>query len=226
MELMKAGVIIVGAGSSQRMGGVDKIFALIDGKPLLAHAIEAFEVCAEVSQIVLVLNEDNLNEGMKLTQEKGYLKVTGAYHGGLRRQDSVAEGLKRLEGCEWIIVHDGARPCVTPTLIEHGLREAAETGVAIAAVPAKDTIKTIGADMMVQETLPREALWMVQTPQFFWADIIKDAYRRMNDNVTDDATLVEALGYRVKVFWGSYDNIKVTTPEDLTLAEIILRSRG
>jgi 2-C-methyl-D-erythritol 4-phosphate cytidylyltransferase len=208
------------------MGGVDKIFVSLFGKPLLAYAIEVFQSCSVVDQIVLVLNEMNLGQGLRLVEEQGYSKVVGAYPGGKRRQDSVVEGLKRLENHQWVVIHDGARPCLNSGLIERGLKEAQESGAAIAAVPVKDTIKRVGMDKIVEETPGRESLWIAQTPQVFRGDIIEEAYRRADYEATDDAALVEALGYKVKVYMGSYDNIKVTTWEDIALAEIILRNRG
>jgi 2-C-methyl-D-erythritol 4-phosphate cytidylyltransferase len=137
----------------------------------------------------------------------------------------VAQGLKGLVDCHWVVIHDGARPCLSVDLIERGLAEVAETGAAVAAVPVKDTIKIVGPTGVVQETPSRDKLWAAQTPQLFRFDIIDRAYRQAGDEVTDDAALVERLGYRVKVYMGSYRNIKVTTPEDLALAETLLRKR-
>jgi 2-C-methyl-D-erythritol 4-phosphate cytidylyltransferase len=122
-----------------------------------------------------------------------------------------------------VVIHDGARPLVTEELIERGLEAARETGAAAAAVPVKDTIKLVGEEGIVNQTPPRQNLWAVQTPQVFRADIINEAYLRANDDVTDDASLVEQLGYKVKLYPGSYDNIKITTPDDLALAEVLLR---
>jgi len=221
----KVGVIIAAAGASRRMGGVDKIFLPLSGKPLLAHTVDVFQKCSLVDQIVLVLNETNLEQGRRLVEEGDFSKVKEVCRGGERRQDSVGEGLKRLEDCQWVMIHDGARPCLSLDLVEQGLREARESGAAIAAVPAKDTIKIVGADGTIQETPSRDALWAAQTPQIFRFDIIRDAYRQEKGEVTDDAALVETLGYKVRVYMGSYDNIKVTTVKDLALAEIILRER-
>jgi len=224
-RLLAAGAIIVAAGSSRRMGGVDKVFASIAGKPLLAHVLEVFQLCDCVRVVVLVLNETNLEQGRKLVTELGYSKVKGICVGGKRRQDSVAEGLKKLGDCPWAVIHDGARPCLSIDLIEQGLKEAQETGAAIAAVPARDTVKRIGHDRVVQETLERDSLWLVQTPQVFRRDVITEAYCQATGAVTDDASFVESLGYKVKVYMGSHKNIKVTTPEDLTVAQVILGSR-
>jgi len=221
----KVGVIIAAAGVSRRMCGVDKIFLPLAGKPLLTHTIDVFQRCPVVDQIVLVLNEENLEQGRSMLKEGGFSKVMEVCRGGERRQDSVGEGLKRLHDCQWVVIHDGARPCLSLDLIELGLREAQVSGAAIAAVPAKDTIKIVGVEGNIEDTPARDTIWAAQTPQIFRFDIIKEAYHRDNGEVTDDAALVEALGCKVRVFMGSYDNIKVTTAEDLALAEIILRER-
>ena len=221
----KVGAVIAAAGSGQRMGEVDKLFFSILGKPLLAYVIDVFQKSGVIHQIVIVLNEANLERGRKLVEERGYSKVIGICLGGEQRQDSVAQGLERLKDCGWIVIHDGARPCLNPVLIEQGLEQAQETGAAIAAVRVKETIKIVKADGSIRRTPRRDSLWVAQTPQVFRSDIIMEAYRQRDREVTDDAALVEALGYKVKVYMGSYDNIKVTTPEDLALAEAILRNR-
>ena len=222
----KVGAVIVAAGSSQRMGGVDKVFALLGGKPLLVRVIDTFHKCDSVDQIVVVLSEPNLERCRQTVAEQGWSKVTDVCLGGRLRQDSVAAGLGRLDNCQWVIIHDGARPLLTEDLILRGLGEAEETGAAVAAVPVTDTIKMAGDDRIVTETLPRSKLWAVQTPQVFRSGIIAEAYRRVAQAVTDDATLVEGSGYRVKLYMGSYDNIKVTTPDDLILAEALLGRHG
>ena len=217
----KVGAVIVAAGESQRMGGVDKVFAPLAGKPVLVRVIDPFQRCNQIHQIVLVLSEQNLEPGQQLVAEQGWSKVTEVCPGGRRRQDSVVAGLNRLENCHWVVIHDGARLLVTTELIVRGLETARETGAAVAAVPVTDTIKVAGDDHLVQGTPLRRNLWAVQTPQVFRFDIIAEAYRQAKGEVTDDATLVEQLGYRVKLYMGSYDNIKVTTPDDLALAEIL-----
>ena len=217
----KVGAVIVAAGKSQRMGGVDKVLALLGGKPLLARVIDVFQRCILIHQIVVVLSQENLEPGRRLVAEQGWSKVTDVCLGGSRRQDSVVIGLNRLSHCSWVVIHDGARPLVTEGLIERGLEAAIETGAAVAAVPVTDTVKVAGDDQLVQGTPPRRDLWAVQTPQVFRFDIIAEAYRQAEGEVTDDATLVEQLGYRVKLYTGSYDNIKVTTPDDLALAEVL-----
>ena len=207
------------------MGGVDKIFASLWGKPLLAHSVDVFQQCPAIDEVVIVLSQDKLEAGQRLVREYNWSKVIEVCPGGVRRQDSVREGLKRLSGCQWVVIHDGARPCLGVDLIERGLELARDSGAAIAAIPVKDTIKVVFPDAFVEETPLRHSLWTVQTPQVFRFDIIDEAHRKAQGEVTDDATLVEQLGYRVKVYPGSDTNIKVTTPEDLALAEAILKSR-
>ena len=222
----KAGAIIVAAGESQRMGGVDKVQALLGGKPVLARVVDPFQNCGAIDQIVVVVSEQNLERGKQLVAEEGWSKVTDVCPGGRRRQDSVAAGLRRLSGCDWVVVHDGARPLVTVDLIEQGLAEARETGAAAAAVPVPDTIKVAEGDRIVHQTPPRQNLWAVQTPQVFRYPIIAEAHREAKGDVTDDASLVEQLGYKVKLYMGSYDNIKITTPDDLALAEVLWQKYG
>jgi 2-C-methyl-D-erythritol 4-phosphate cytidylyltransferase len=135
----------------------------------------------------------------------------------------VREGLRELDNCQWVIIHDAARPFLTNELIDSGLSAAHETGAAIAAVPVTDTIKKSDDRGIVIETLNRRQLWAVQTPQVFRSDIITKAYESMTDDVTDDASLVEGLGINVKVFMGSYKNIKITTPMDMAVADILAR---
>ncbi|MBI2852368.1 MAG: 2-C-methyl-D-erythritol 4-phosphate cytidylyltransferase [Chloroflexi bacterium] len=221
----KVGVVIAAAGSSQRMGGIDKMFAPLAGQPLLAREIDVFQQCEAVDQIVLVLNEANLEQGRLLVSECKFSKVTDVCPGGARRQDSVGNGLTRLKSCNWVIVHDGARPLVSADLIMRGLEAAAETGAAIAAVPMTDTVKMVDRDGFVERTLERQDLWAVQTPQVFRFAIINEAYHHARNDVTDDAALVEHLGCRVKVYISSYDNIKVTTPADLALVGLLWEKR-
>jgi len=226
MTTDRVGAVIVAAGESQRMGGVDKVLALLGGKPVLARTVDVFQNCSSIDQIVIVLSEQNLEPGKRLVAEQGWSKVTDVCPGGQRRQDSVMAGLSRLNDCHWVVIHDGARPLVTEALIARGLREAKETGAAVAAVPVTDTIKAVGGDRIVHQTLLRQNLWAVQTPQVFRYPIIAEAYRRAKGGATDDASLVEQMGGKVKLYMGAYDNIKITTPDDLVLAEILWHKRG
>ncbi len=221
----KAGAVIVAAGSSERMGGTDKMFAVLDGKPVLAWVIEVFQACDRIDDIVIVMKQQNLEEGKGLVAEGGWSKVKDVCEGGKRRQDSVLNGLDCLGECDWVVIHDGARPLVTAELIDNGLDAAEETGAAIAAVPVNDTIKMVADDLTIQGTPPRQSLWTAQTPQVFRYDIITNAYRKLKYQVTDDARAVELMGGSVKIYQGSIDNIKLTTPEDLAVAEILFKKR-
>jgi 2-C-methyl-D-erythritol 4-phosphate cytidylyltransferase len=216
----KLGVVVVAAGTSQRMVGINKLFASLKGKPLLAWSVDTCQRYRLVQQIVLVLNDENLARGQKLKKERGWSKVT-LCQGGARRQDSVKEGLKQIRGCDLVMIHDGARPFLTPDLIEDGLKAVGETKAAVAAVPVKDTIKLTADEKLVGETLQRERLWAAQTPQMFSFDVITRAYENLATEITDDAAAVERLGHEVQLYMGDYKNIKVTTAEDLALARII-----
>jgi 2-C-methyl-D-erythritol 4-phosphate cytidylyltransferase len=217
----KVVAIIAAAGDSQRMGGVDKMFASIAGRPVLARVIDTFQKCQSIDQIIVVISLKNFERCGRLVDEEGWSKVTDVCVGGKQRQDSVSEGLKRLKYSAWVVIHDGARPLVTTDLIEKGLEAAKETGAAVPAVPVTDTIKVAGADAIVRQTLPRQNLRAVQTPQVFRIDVIQNTYRHVFGDVTDDASLVEKAGYKVKLYDGSYDNIKITTPADLAAAEAL-----
>jgi len=216
----------VAAGESKRMGGLDKIFAELAGRPVLARVLNIFAACEPVDRIVVVMSNANLDRCRALVAAASYARPVDCIPGGLRRQDSVAAGLKLLGDCGWIVIHDGARPLVGPVLITRGLEMARDTGAAIAAVPLTDTVKLAAADLAVQETLPRERLWAAQTPQVFRRDIIERAYADNTPGVTDDAALVERLGIKVRLFPGSYDNIKVTNPRDLAVARALLEQDG
>ncbi len=222
----KVGAVIVAAGESQRMGGVDKVFALLSGKPVLARVVDVFQRCSAVHQIVVVVSQQNIEPARQLAIKHEWSKITEVCVGGERRQDSVLAGLKRLNQCRWAVIHDGARPLLTVDLIERGLEAAKETGAAAAAVPVTDTIKVAGDDRIVRQTPPRQNLWAVQTPQVFRLDIITEAYRQATSEVTDDASLAEQLGYKIKLYMGAYDNIKITTPDDLALAEVLVQKHG
>ena len=220
------GVVVVAAGSGSRMGGVEKIFATLSGAPLIAHTLDQFETFPEVSEIALVLGPDTLERGRRLVRDRGHRKVSHVCLGGERRQDSVRLGLGCLRPCQWVIVHDGARPCLDQQMLGRGLAAAQESGAASAGVPVKDTVKVVSSQGMVEATPPRDTLWAAQTPQIFRYDLLREAHRRCTQPVTDDAAMVESLGYPVKMFLGSYENLKVTTLQDLATAEALLRSRA
>ncbi|MFC1926255.1 2-C-methyl-D-erythritol 4-phosphate cytidylyltransferase [Chloroflexota bacterium] len=206
-------------------GGVDKVFTEVAGKPLLSFVVDTFQDCAGIDEMVIVLARGNLERGRRLAKEQAWAKLVAVCPGGARRQDSVSRGLLRLVGCEWVVIHDGARPCISTDLIERGLVAAQENGAAIAGVPVTDTIKIVSRRGYVQETPKREFLWAIQTPQVFRFNLITEAYCQMSAEVTDDAMLLEQLGHKVEVYMGSYQNIKVTTPEDLISVEAFLKNR-
>lgn len=208
------------------MNGIDKVLAPLGDRPVLSYVLAAFDGCKSVDHIVLVVNEKSLEPCRKLIAEQALSTPIDVCIGGKRRQDSVAAGLKQLKDCDWVVIHDGARPLVSKELIEEGLKAAQETSAAVAAVPVTDTIKIAGDDRIVRQTPPRQNLWAVQTPQVFRFDIITQAYQKAKGEVTDDASLVEQLGYKVKLYIGSYDNIKITNPDDLALAEVLLKKHG
>ncbi|MFC2070437.1 2-C-methyl-D-erythritol 4-phosphate cytidylyltransferase [Chloroflexota bacterium] len=224
-EKQRVSAVIVAAGSSQRMDGVDKVFAKLVEKTVLAHVLDTFRKCDFIDRIIVVLSKQNLERGKRIIEEQYKSGSIEVCPGGERRQDSVAAGLNQLEKCDWVIIHDGARPLVTVEMIEQGLETAQETGSAIAAVPVTDTIKMAGDDHIVQGTPPRKNLWAVQTPQIFRFDIIQNAYNQLKYDITDDARAVEQAGFKVKIYMASYDNVKITTPDDLAMAEILLRKK-
>jgi 2-C-methyl-D-erythritol 4-phosphate cytidylyltransferase len=219
------GAIIVAAGKSERMNGIDKIFAPLKNKTLLEWSVDTCQKCQLVQQIIIILDKNKLQAGQELREKKGWTKVTAICAGGHRRQDSVIEGLNRLSSCDWVMVHDGARPFLSISLIQRGIETAIQNkGAAIAAIPVRDTIKLTNNTRVVVDTLPRNLLWAVQTPQIFSFKLITRAYEELTGEVTDDAHAVEHLGYSVKIFFGSYDNIKVTTKVDLISAEVIAQA--
>ena len=223
------GVIVVAAGRSSRMGGVDKQLLRLGGIPVILHSLRAFESFSSTSSIVLVMSEDNFAAGINVVEESGLSKIVDVVVGGERRQDSVKIGLDVLasnvnEIPEFVAVHDGARPFVDHELIERGMSTARAIGAGIAAVPVKDTIK-VAPHKIITDTLDRSELWAIQTPQIFRYDVLNTAHDVVRDDVTDDASMVESSGGIVATFSGSDENIKITTPEDLHLASLILEQR-
>jgi 2-C-methyl-D-erythritol 4-phosphate cytidylyltransferase/2-C-methyl-D-erythritol 2,4-cyclodiphosphate synthase len=226
----RLGVVVVAAGSSTRMGGLDKIFAPLRGTPVLAWSLRCFEADERVVAVVVVVSEANVAAAKELAAGADLRKVAAVVKGGARRQDSVRAGLEALlsstKGYRHVAVHDGARPFVDQDMIGRGLTAVKQSGAAVAAVRVKDTIKTVGPDLVVTATPERSTLWSVQTPQVFRADLIYVAHRRVTQEVTDDASMVELTGGKVAVFDGHPENIKITTPEDLLLAEVIAARRA
>ncbi|MCD6568408.1 MAG: 2-C-methyl-D-erythritol 4-phosphate cytidylyltransferase [Dehalococcoidia bacterium] len=216
----RIGAIILAAGESQRTGTINKLSVTLQEKPLLAWSVDTCQQCQFIEQIIIVVNEKTQELGQRLKEERKWSRAA-LCPGGARRQDSVTQGLSRLKEYDWILIHDGARPFLTAKLLEDGLRAAHETGAAIAAVPVKETIKVVDEKNLVRKTPLRHELWIAQTPQVFRGDIIIQAYKEVNSEVPDDAAAVELLGNSVKLYMGDYNNIKVTTLEDLALAKII-----
>lgn len=216
------GAVVVAAGAGMRMRGADKLFSLVGGRPLLAHSVAAFESCEEIDRLVLVVSEASLKRGKALVAEQGFKKVVTVCTGGPRRQDSVRCGLAALGPCDLVAVHDGGRPLLRPAMISRGLEAAREHGAAVPVVPLVDTIKEIDETGAVTRTLDRSRLVAVQTPQAFRYDLLLRAHGEVTGDVTDDAAMVEALGHSVATFEGSSRNVKITTPEDLLLAEAYL----
>jgi 2-C-methyl-D-erythritol 4-phosphate cytidylyltransferase len=229
---MKVTVLVPAAGSGTRMGkGAKKQFLLLDGRPILAHTLKRFEDVPGISEIIPIVPEDEMVHCLeKCVDCQGLRKVKRVVPGGPHRQDSVYNGLKAVEpGTDFVMVHDGVRPFVTAELI-HDLMDAVKCcDGAILAVPAKDTLKEVTTDRMVKRTLDRGRCFMVQTPQVFRYKALKDAFEKAYAEGyygTDEASLVERGGGRVRVVTGSYVNIKITTPEDMILAEALLRKEA
>ncbi|NLY44618.1 MAG: 2-C-methyl-D-erythritol 4-phosphate cytidylyltransferase [Tissierella sp.] len=218
-------VIIAAAGMSNRMGSkINKQFIAIDNKPILVHTIEKFEQSKYIDEIIIVSKEEEVEYCRKeIVRKYGFKKVTKIIRGGKERQDSIYNGLMALsENTDIVLTHDGARPFVKHTHIEDGIKGVIEHGACVIGVPVKDTIKVVNDTDVVHHTPKRSLLWAAQTPQCFWAHLIKKGYEHaMNEGIvgTDDSSLVEKMGHEIKMIMGSYDNIKITTPEDLIIAE-------
>ncbi len=226
---MKADAIIVSAGKGHRfMEGKKKQFHFLGGKPILAYTLDKFETCPLIRSILLVVGLEDMDYCLKEIVEKfGFKKVSQIVPGGKRRQESVKNGIDALlKNVEVVAIHDGVRPFVTNAMIEDSIQSAAKHGAVVLATPVKDTIKMSNPDGTVLKTLDRETLWQIQTPQTFQVNIIKEAYYRATKDGfvgTDDASLVERLGVAVHILPGSYTNIKITTQEDLLLANLFLK---
>ena len=222
------GVVIVAAGTGSRMNmGINKQFIKLEGKEIIAYTIEKFYNNSNIEDIVVVVKEDE-SEFFKIEiLDKYNFKNVKIAYGGKERQDSVYNGLKLLdEKCDVVLIHDGARPFVSDKIIDKSIEEAKEHKAIVVGVPVKDTIKVIDNDKNIVDTPNRSVLWAVQTPQTFDYNILIDAYKDAFKNKfygTDDAMLVERIGYKVKMLEGSYKNIKITTQEDLNIGSQILR---
>lgn len=222
--------IIPAAGSGRRFGG-QKQFQLLGGKPLFLYATETFLSSPLITGVCLTVPEDEIATVKALTKglsKKEILVVAG----GHERQDSVRNGLEALPACcDIVVVHDSVRPLVTTDVIERtikGVTDSTEFGGCVAGLPVKETTKRVGPDDIIRETIDRNGLWSVQTPQTFRREVFQRAVRRSEEDRflgTDEAMLVERIGERVKMVLGTPYNIKVTTPEDLKIAEAFLRLR-
>lgn len=221
------GVVIVAAGTGSRMNmGINKQFIKLEGKEIIAYTIEKFYNNSNIEDIVVVVKEDESDFFKKEILDKYNFKNIKIAYGGKERQDSVYNGLKLLDKkCHFVLIHDGARPFVSDKIIDNCIKEAKNHKAVVVGVPVKDTIKVIDKDKYIVDTPNRSVLWAVQTPQTFDYNILIDSYKDAFKNGfygTDDAMLVERIGYKVKMVEGSYNNIKITTQEDLNIGSQIL----
>jgi 2-C-methyl-D-erythritol 4-phosphate cytidylyltransferase len=199
------------------------------GKPILAHTLDKFETCPLIRSILLVVGQEDMDYCLKeIIEQYKFQKISQIVPGGKRRQESVKNGIDALpKDTDVVAIHDGVRPFVTKAMIEDTIHSAERVGAVVLAMPVKDTIKVSNPDGTVLKTLDRESLWQIQTPQTFRVSVIKEAYYRAAEDGfvgTDDASLVERLGVKVHILPGSYTNIKITTPEDLFLANLFLKT--
>ncbi len=216
--------VIVAAGNSTRMG-TPKQFLSLGGRPLIAHTLAAFEQCEAIGEIVVVARAEDHARVREIAAQYGITKLTAVAEGGNTRQQSVQRGVALCRDASYVAIHDGARPLVTPAVIERVVQAAVQYGAATAAVRTKDTVKLADENGMVTTTLNRDAVWNVQTPQIFKRELYERALShavRQGLDATDDCRLIEAMGHPVKLVEGSYRNIKVTTPDDVPFAEELL----
>lgn len=223
--------IVLAAGSGRRMNSdVHKQYLLIQGKPVLYYSLKQFED-STVDEIVLVVGKDEVDYCRKEIVEKyDFAKVKKIVEGGRERYHSVYEGLKQAQDADYVLIHDGARPFVDQNIIRRCMQEVKRSEACVVGMPVKDTIKIVDEDGYAKETPDRKNVWMIQTPQTFSRPLITDAYASMLKNedtaITDDAMVLERTkGKKVKLIEGSYRNIKITTPEDLLIAEAYLQQQ-
>lgn len=226
LKLGRCGAVIVAGGNASRMGGIDKIMADLNGKPLIWHTVRAFEQCDAVSEIVIVTRMDLTQKIMGICRE--FPKLTAVVVGGSSRGESVRNGLNALsDQVKLAAIHDGARPLISCEVIDRTIRAAHTYGAAAPAVAVKDTIKIVNGGIVAQ-TPDRASLRAVQTPQVFDFDLLRAAHTKLETDgaeVTDDCAAVERMGMSVKIVEGDEHNIKVTTPMDLRLAKMLLEER-
>lgn len=221
--------LILAAGKGSRMKAeVNKQYLMLEGEPVISHTIKAFELCEEIDEIYIVTAQNEIEYFKTNILEKyAFRKVRRIIAGGVERQQSAYNGIKELpESCEIVLIHDGARPFVNQLTIKNCIKEAKTYGAVSAGMPSKDTIKLVDEQDIVTHTPPRDRIWLTQTPQAFKKTLIIEAHESAIDkgiSATDDAMLVEMLGKGVKMVGASYENIKITTPEDLLMGEQIIR---
>lgn len=223
LPLRSCGAVIVAAGNASRMGGIDKVMAPLGGEPMILRTVRTFQESDVIREIVVVTREDLIEKITALCA--GFDKVRAVVKGGNDRTESVQAGLNTLsKGMQLVAVHDGARPLITEAVIDRAVRAAHTYGAAAPAIPVKDTIK-IAAGGLVKTTPDRSTLRAVQTPQVFDFDLLRAALKKAKQTgaaITDDCSAVELLGMSVKLVEGDEHNIKVTTPMDLKIAEMLM----
>lgn len=227
----KVAAVIVAGGSGRRMGmNIKKQFIELEGKAILAHTIEAFNKCKVIDEIVVVVGKEDIDKvKTEIVSRYGYDKVIQIVEGGTERQESVYNGLMAVtKEVQYVMIHDGARPFISQGILEKALIMTKEKHATVVAVPVKDTIKVVNGELEVEATPSRSTLWSVQTPQSFKKELLVNAYAYAKEKsliVTDDSMLVEAYGKKVHVVEGDYNNIKITTSEDLVLGQAILMNK-
>ncbi len=226
MNFISAIVLAAGRGSRLK-NRVSKPLIKINRLPMLVYSLRKLGTDPRIKEIVLVANKLNHQQCARAIKKYGIKKVSHITNGGVRRQDSVYNGLKKIDGkANLVLIHDSARPFIGNLSFSNLIKQADAYGAAITAVPLKATVKYGNRCFFVKDTLNRDELWEVQTPQVFKRNLLLKAYRRFGHiNVTDDSALIEKLGVKVKIVPGQYFNLKITTPEDLVLAEAIARYR-
>ena len=225
---MFVSAVIVSAGNSTRMGGINKQFLELDGMPVIAHSISAFQKCKYVDEIVIVTRESDIEEIKNLINKYSFTKVSSVVCGGETRQLSVFNGIiKTSNDAQIVAIHDGARPLVSVKIIEETIKATAEYGAAATGVKVKDTVKVVDDNDNIVDTPDRAYMRFIQTPQVFDKKLYLDAVVSVenSNDFTDDCKLLEAYGKTVKFVDGDYENIKITTPEDIELAENYLKRR-
>ena len=228
---MKTIAIVPAAGTGERMG-IDrkKPYLLLNQRPLLYYTLTALASIPSIAQIIVAVAPGDERFCQQQVLEKFYFnKSIQLIPGGSSRQESVSRLLERVpDDTQLVLIHDGARPLITPELLEQAIAETRVWKATVLAVPVKDTIKSANDTLQIEKTISRDRLWAIQTPQTFERSVILEAHQRASQEGfigTDDAALVERLGVQVKIVMGSYDNIKITTPEDLVIGEALLKNR-